>query len=291
MLQEITPLILTFNEAPNLRRTLKPLAWATEIVVVDSFSTDSTVEIANSVPSVRLIQRQFDEHCAQWNFGVAQCRTPWVLALDADHVITDAFVQQLSALQPGHDVAAFLAPFTYCICGRPLRGSLYPPRAVLFRPECCLYEQDGHTQKLRVTGATRYLNAAILHDDRKPLSRWFWAQQKYAELEVLKLLSTPKSQLRVQDRLRRCIIPAPFLVFFYTLLAKGVILDGWPGWYYAFQRTLAEIILSLQLIEVKLGRSRQSEPQTSAVSCSNPSKPIAPANELTTPTPSAVIPM
>jgi hypothetical protein len=65
-------------------------------------------------------------------------------------------------------------------------------------------------------------------------------------------LLNPSTQLNLPDRLRRKIIIAPFLVFFYTLIFKGLILDGWPGWYYVFQRTLAEMLLSLKLIEQKL---------------------------------------
>ena len=54
------------------------------------------------------------------------------------------------------------------------------------------------------------------------------------------------------DKLRRKMVVAPFLVFFYTLLVKGLILDGWPGWFYVFQRTFAEIMLALRLLEKKL---------------------------------------
>ena len=154
MLDLITPMLLTFNEAPNLRRTLDKLAWAKEILVVDSFSTDETVAIAKSFPSVRLSQRKFDQHSAQWNFGVSECRTNWVLALDADHVLTDDLVAELQAWRPPAEAEAYFARFNYCICGRALRGSLYPPRVVLFRRDRCRFEQDGHTQILRVTGPT-----------------------------------------------------------------------------------------------------------------------------------------
>jgi len=58
--------------------------------------------------------------------------------------------------------------------------------------------------------------------------------------------------LNLADRLRRWIVPAPFMVFFYTLVVKGLIFDGWRGWYYVLQRTFAEILLSLRLIEAKL---------------------------------------
>src|SRR5262249_10145376 len=123
------------------------------------------------------------------------------------------------------------------------------------------------------------------------LSRWFWAQERYAKLEAAKLLTAGSKgerakatsiegtergdqraeirsqrsgfgnqrsaaddqRLSPQDRVRKWIVVAPVLVFFYTLFAKRLILDGWPGWYYVFQRTLAELLLSLRLIEARIG--------------------------------------
>src|SRR5436190_63 len=72
MLNEITPLILTYNEAPNIARTLASVSWAKEIVVVDSFSSDNTLKIARSFPQVRTFQRAFDCHQNQWEFGLKE---------------------------------------------------------------------------------------------------------------------------------------------------------------------------------------------------------------------------
>ena len=71
---EITPLLLTFNEEDNLERTLAPLSWAREIVVVDSGSTDRTLEILARDPRIRVVVRDFDTHAMQWNFGLRQFR-------------------------------------------------------------------------------------------------------------------------------------------------------------------------------------------------------------------------
>ena len=91
MLSDITPLILTFNEAPNIRRTLEQLSWAQEIVVVDSFSTDETLAIATTLPRTRVVHREFDSFAGQCNFGLQCARTEWVLSLDADYVLSDEF--------------------------------------------------------------------------------------------------------------------------------------------------------------------------------------------------------
>jgi len=252
MPSEITPLVLTFNEAPNIRRTLEKLAWAQSILVVDSFSADETVEIIRSFPRARLVQRKFDTHTEQWNFGIEQAGTPWVLSLDADYILPARFARELEALQPTGNLIAYFARFRYCILGRPLRGTLYPPRAVLFRRDRCRYTQDGHTQQLQLDGQTAVLDSVIDHDDRKPLSHWLSAQDRYSKLEAVKLAGAAPGELSFPDKLRRKIIIAPFLVFFYTLLVKGLIFDGWPGWSYVFQRTLAEMLLSLRLLEAQM---------------------------------------
>lgn len=251
-LNQITPLVLTFNEAPNLRRTLERLTWAREIVVVDSGSTDDTVAIARSFPNVRVVTRPFDTFAGQCNFGRGQVQTPWVLSLDADYVLSDELVEELKAWQPEGAVTGYRAAFRYCVNGRPLRATLYPPRVVLYQRDRAHYEDEGHGHRVRINGEVRPLRGWIDHDDRKPLDRWLSEQNKYMIREAAELLATPWEQLKFQDRLRRRIVIAPFAVFFYTLLVKGLILDGWPGWFYVLQRTYAELLLSLRLLERKL---------------------------------------
>lgn len=251
-LENITPLILTWNEEPNLARVLARLGWAREIVVVDSGSTDATCDIARAHVNARLLSRPFDDHTSQWNHGVDAVTTPWVLALDADYVLGPDFENELAALDDQAD--AYEAGFRYLIFGRALRGSLYPPRAVLFRKDRCRYAQDGHTQLLHVTGGTGRLSTLIDHDDRKPLTRWLSSQDKYAILEAGKLLHTDSSSLRLQDRLRLTGWAAVPAVVIHTLLVRGVILDGWRGWYYTLQRMLAEMLLALRLLEKRFTR-------------------------------------
>src|SRR6267154_4200879 len=152
MLSTITPLVLTFNERENLPRLLDQLDWASQIIIVDSFSTDETPDIAQGHSKVTLVKRAFDDHTAQWNFGLAQVKTDWVLALDADYILTPSFIAELKALSPPAQVAAYYARFIYCVGGQPLRGSLYPPRAILFRRCGGRYAQDGHSQLLQVEG-------------------------------------------------------------------------------------------------------------------------------------------
>jgi glycosyltransferase involved in cell wall biosynthesis len=257
IVNQITPLVLTYNEAPNIQRTLSRLTWASRIVVVDSFSTDETCDIVKRFKQAEVVQREFDTFAGQCNFGLQQICTPWVLSLDADYVLDTGFEEELAALQPDADVAGYRAAFTYCIHGRRLRASLYPPRTVLYRKERARYRDEGHGHRVRIEGRVLSLRSRILHDDRKPLERWFAEQDRYAQIEARHLLRSRgqgagSGELNAADRVRRLMVVAPWLVCFYTLFAKGLIFEGWPGWHYVLQRTLAEAILSLRLIEARL---------------------------------------
>jgi glycosyltransferase involved in cell wall biosynthesis len=259
ILAHITPLILTWNEAPNLARCLEPLAAFPRVVVLDSHSTDDTEAIARSFPNVVFQQRAFDDHTSQWNHGVALAESPWVLALDADYVLDPGFVPELASLSPAPEIAAYHARFRYCIAGHPLRATLYPPRAVLFRRDACTYRQDGHTQLLDIRGMTGMMESFIHHDDRKSLSRWIQSQDRYALLEAAKLAAAPGSGLSLQDRLRKSMVLAPLATLIYCLFAKRLLFDGWRGWFYTLQRVLAEIILALHLLDQRL---RKNLPRT-----------------------------
>lgn len=254
----ITPVILTFNEAPNLARTLRELQWAAEVIIIDSFSTDDTKIIASSFSNVQFITRQFDDHTTQWNFGVAHAQTPWVLTLDADYRLSSDFREELESLTDHPKESAYFATICYCINGHALSGTLYPPRAVLFKPEDCVYVQDGHTQTLRIKGTSGQLSNVIFHDDRKAFSHWLASQNRYAKLEACKLTSAVFQDLSLTDKIRKLIFLAPFLTFIYCLVVKGLWRDGWLGVSYTFQRVLAEVILSTHLVEAKLN-TMQSE--------------------------------
>lgn len=289
-LDRITPLILTFNEEANIARTLGGLAWASRIVVVDSYSTDRTLDILAADPRVDLIQRPFDGFASQCNAGLEHVETEWVLSIDADYVCPPELAAEIRGLPDDPDEDGFQARFRYCIDGRPLRGSLYPPRTVLYRRARAHYVADGHAHRVQVQGPLGRLKTRIHHDDRKPLSVWFDAQQKYTSQEAAKLLCTPRHELGLKDRLRLTGWAGPLLTPLYCLILKGGILDGRAGLVYALQRTYAEIALALALHEER-GRAageaapaspvhaalrRAQAPLSASLRTAHPSRPSVP---------------
>ena len=255
MLDQITPLIITYNEAPNIRRSLEKLRWAQRIVVIDSGSTDETLTILASYPQVTVIQHRFSDFASQCNFGLTQVTSPWVLSLDADYELSDALVEELGTLALDSGPAGYQVRFVYRIYGRPLRGTLYPPRTVLYRKDRARYRNEGHGHRVILDGKVQRLEGLIYHYDRKPLARWLASQQSYALKEVSYLTEARTTPLTRTDRIRRTAWLAPIGVFFYTLILKGCLFDGWPGWVYVLQRVVAEAMIALNLIERRLSGS------------------------------------
>jgi glycosyltransferase involved in cell wall biosynthesis len=249
-LAQIEVLILSFNEEANIGRTLDALRWAPRVVLLDSGSTDRTLDIARTYSNVCVLMRGFDSFAQQCNFGLSQLRAEWTLSLDADYLLSTAVIDELRALDPASH-AAFSAGFTYVVYGRALRASLLPPRPVLFRTSGAHYVDDGHAHRLVVDGSTGILRHTIAHDDRKPLRRWLQVQAIYAEQEAQKLIRLAPQQARGSERVR--LIPglAPPAAFLYALILRGTILDGWRGWFYALQRLLAELMILLALMDLK----------------------------------------
>jgi glycosyltransferase involved in cell wall biosynthesis len=260
MIDDITPVIITFNEAPNIGRTLSKLVWSKRIIIVDSGSNDKTLEIIRSYPQAQAIHRPFDDCASQWNFAIEQVPAGWVLSLDADYELSDALVAELQGLSPSTAINGYTANFVYRIFGRPLRGSLYPARIVLYRKSNAYYRNQGHTQQLVISGDVRSLSSVIFHDDRKPLARWLASQRRYAREEADYLMSVDANSLSRVDRMRLAGWPAPIAIPIYTLFLKGCVFDGWPGWYYVLQRLFAETLIALEIVDRRLRRNADARP-------------------------------
>jgi glycosyltransferase involved in cell wall biosynthesis len=264
MLHNITPVLLTYNESPNVHRSLSRLTWAKDIVVVDSGSTDDTLEILLKFPQVRLFRRAFDTHGNQWRYAVRETAivTDWILRLDADYVLSDELIRELAALDPDGAVSAYRIGFDYAIFSRHLRSSLYPPNTILLRRDHFDVSDKGHTEAWSVDGPIAELHGRVIHDDWKPTEHWVNSQTRYMKRE-LEEIRARGSDFRAWLRLTPPLMPLG--VFFYCLFGKGLIADGKAGLFYALQRSVAEAILSLLALEQQLRSSAPPKRQRDRV--------------------------
>ena len=257
---DLAGLIITFNEAPNIARTIESLQWLSQIIVVDSGSTDKTLEILSGFPSVKIVRHPFEGFAEQCNFGLSKVDCTWVLSLDADYQITHSLAKTIRTLfcpcPPPEEVCGYSIPFKYCIYGQPLRTTLLPRRTILHRVEGAHYRNDGHGHRVVLKGLVRTLEDPVLHDDRKPITRWLASQQNYMLQEAHHLLTTPSTELSAADRLRKHTPLAPIAVAALYLLIKGGWRDGRHGLHYALERTYAELLLLLVLTDHRIRQTK-----------------------------------
>lgn len=247
--RRITPVLLTFNEAPNLPQTLASLEWAERIVIVDSGSKDDGKAIAESFPNVIWKCRPFDTHAEQWRFAIDsfEATGEYVLALDADMVVRREFLDETLQCFLRGDFAAAIVPFRYVLGDVVLPGSLYPAQMRLFRRDAVSIHQVGHTQVFRSTKPSVYrFSEFLLHDDRKPFEHWLKSQLKYAGLESARMNAATAGSLK--DWFRRCGL-MPLLAGFTAFVKAGGVLSGKAAMRYAHERMLYECMLGIHLMK------------------------------------------
>jgi len=249
----ITPLVLTYNEAPNIGRTLESLRWAERVVVLDSGSLDETENLSKRFPNVDWHVRSFDSHGQQWSYGIRQTgiEQGYVLALDADMAVPTLFVEELEQAFLAGDYVGGVTPFEYRILGRALTGAVYPAQLRVFKPHEVVIAQPGHTQEFSINGAIYTFKTKLIHDDRKSLERWVAAQLSYSALELKRI--GDRKQLRWRDRLRQLGV-MPWLIGLYAYCKAGGPFRGAAAARYAYERVTFECLLALRCLTERLER-------------------------------------
>jgi glycosyltransferase involved in cell wall biosynthesis len=184
----LSVVIVTLNEEENLPRTLASVQWADEIVVVDSGSTDNTVEIARSCGAT-VIERPWPGYAAQKNFAISQCTGAWVLSLDADEELTVELQQQIRTLLPTNPpFDAFLLRRRNLFLGRWIKhGGFYPDRKLrLFRRTVASFaatpqfEDRPVHETIAFNGAAEELDFDIIHNAYPTLSDFIRQMDRYS---------------------------------------------------------------------------------------------------------------
>jgi len=162
----VSGVVTTFNEEHNIRECVESLQWCDEIVVVDSFSTDRTPEIARQLPKVRFFQRTYYGAGAQKNWALRHVRHDWVFLLDADERCTRELreeVVRLLAAGPAHN--AYTMNRRVFFLGKQIRFSGWQHDRVsrLFRRGTAYYENRRVHSLLRTSGPAPVLSSSIDH--------------------------------------------------------------------------------------------------------------------------------
>lgn len=192
---KLVVVILTFNEECHLARCIASVqGLATDIVVVDCFSTDATLEIARA-HGARVIQRPWVNYATQFNWALTQldADTEWVLRLDADEVLTPYLVAEFQARLPtlGPEIDGVYCGRRMTFQGRLIcHGGVFPVRVLrLFRHSRGQCENRWMDEHIKVTGPTVDVRGEIIDDNLQSLTWWTTKHNSYASREAVDLLN------------------------------------------------------------------------------------------------------
>ncbi len=223
---EISAVIITFNEEKRLEPALKSLAGlVSEIVVVDSFSTDNTVKLAKKY-STKVFQRKWTDYTDQKNYANTRASSPWILSLDADERISpELHAEILKVKKEEPECDGFLIPRQVYYLGKWIRHSgWYPDRKLrLFRKEKARWEGEYVHERLVIDGKIQKLSGSIHHFTYRNISEHLDRINKFSELGAQKLYAKRK-----KCRWHRLVF-MPFFRFVKSFFWRAGFLDGYPG--------------------------------------------------------------
>jgi glycosyltransferase involved in cell wall biosynthesis len=226
MRPRISILLPTFNNAASVRETLESVKWADEILVVDSFSTDSTLEICTEY-SARIIQHEYINSAKQKNWALPKCANEWVLQIDTDEVLEpgapEEIEQALNSIEP--QVEAFRLPRKNHVLGRWVRrAGIYPDyQTRLFRRDAGRWTEREVHAHVDVAGETRTLQHHILHFGMPNISKQLRNLDRYTRYEADELRKQGVSFGWTRATIRPC------LVFAKRYIWDRGFLEGWRG--------------------------------------------------------------
>lgn len=270
----LSVLILTLNEEANIVACLESVRWCDDVVVLDSFSTDRTVELARA-GGARVVQRAFDDYARQRNFGLREIayRHPWVLMLDADERVPEELrAEMLAAVTRAADsTALFSMRRKDHMFGRWIRrGSGYPTWFGRLARIGRVWVERPINEEFHAEGERALLSAHLHHYPfNKGLSAWLQKHDRYSTMEAELRAGAPPGPLRLaslfgRDPLaRRRELKAlvyrlpgrPVVMFAALYVIRGGFLDGRAGLTFSLLRAWYEFMIDCKYAELRRRRA------------------------------------
>ncbi len=271
---DVAIIILTHNEEANVAHAIRSVTgWARQIIVLDSFSTDRTTEIARAL-GAEVYQHAFTNYSAQRQYALEAVLVvaPWVFFLDADEWIPPALRDEiLATVARNPEENGFYVRYRLMWNGTWIRRGYYGAWILrLLRHGYARCDSRTVGEHIMVDGKAGYLRNDFIHEDRKGLSAWISKHNAYSSGEAMEMLrrgsesqgylrATPfgaepqrKRWLRDQVWSRLPTMVRPFLYFIYRYVFRGGFLDGRQAFAFHFMQALwHQLLIDLKYVELR----------------------------------------
>jgi len=222
-MRSISTVVITYNEEDNIARCLESVAlFSDEILVVDSHSTDRTVEIARDL-GARIIQRDWPGYDKQRQFAIDNAKHEWVFSIDADEEVSAELCTEIQALDFAQDGYEMPRPVWYL--NRWIRHGVWYPGYILrlFRRDKAHVSDDPVHESVVVSGRTARLRGDLLHYSYRDLEHHLDKINDFTSVSAREMAA----RRRRATVLRMALYP--YLEFFRTYIIKRGFLDGFAG--------------------------------------------------------------
>jgi glycosyltransferase involved in cell wall biosynthesis len=257
-MQPISATLITHNEEINIAEALQSLSWADEIVVVDSGSTDATLDICRRFTD-RIIHRDWTGYVDQKNFAVDQARHDWIFSLDADERPSLELCAEIRELaQIGFPESGYYIPRVAFFMGRWIRhGDWYPDYQLrLFDRRHGKWRGGRVHESVKINEKPGILNGEIHHFTYRSLSDYLGRLETYSSLAALDCQQQGKSATPLK------LLGNPIAAYIKAYLLKCGFLDGIPGFAVAVMGAVSVFFKYAKLYELKLKSvDRSQEPE------------------------------
>lgn len=231
--KKITAIIPTYNEESDIQRALDSVKFADEIIVIDSYSIDKTVEIVKKSSAI-LLQREFDNFSNQKNFAIDKASNDWIFLLDADETVPERLkIEIVDTINSATKYDAFFIYRSYFFKDKRLKYSGWQRDKVirLFKKATCKYKGKVH-EEITTDGKISFLKEKLDHYSYKNYNRYKNKLRKYAKLQAEELLIKGKIITPYH------LFVKPFVRFFIQYIIQLGFVDGKNGfiisWLHAF---------------------------------------------------------
>ena len=221
---KISAIIPTLNEEIHIADAIKSVSFADEIIVIDSFSTDKTIEIAEKL-NVKIIKRKFDDFSSQKNFAIEQAKYDWIFILDADERVTKEVKEEIvSAVKKPKGFVGFYVRRTFYFSGKKVNYSGFQRDKVirLFLKEHCKYAGLVH-EKITFNGKISFLNNKLNHFSYRNYDHYISKLNHYAAIRA-KELHEKGNKVNIYH-----VMIKPAARFFIHFIVRLGFLDGFTG--------------------------------------------------------------
>lgn len=223
---KLSLLLPTYNEEAMIVNCLESVKWADEILVVDSYSTDRTLEIARQY-GARIIQHEYINSAKQKNWAIPQCAHEWVLQVDADERVEPALQVEIQSIlrTPSPDVGGYIGPTKNHLLGKWIKfADVYPDnRLRLFRRDKGRFEDKEVDAHIIVPGRVEFLQNHVLHFGMESISRKLSQLDRYTRYEA------DEREKRDRHFSWLNILFRPLAAFLYYYVYKLGFLEGIRG--------------------------------------------------------------